>query len=159
MVVSNRDIGNTFSSTLAISYTIMQMTSLPANVAIDIDDIAVDNYDNIRERTLFSSKVNLRSTSMSSSVSSEAYYNKIEYLNDLPDEEFREHVDSSQLSYNDHNEEESWVSMIANYNDKMRQQCTVEKISVLKSAPTQYIDNNINIQLPYDPNKLIEPEL
>jgi len=38
---------------------------------------------------------------MSSSKASEPYYVKMKWLNNLPDKEFRESVNSSQLLYSD----------------------------------------------------------
>ena len=100
MIAPNRDVGNT-SSTSAISYTTMQMTSLPTNVVMDINNIAIDNYNDIRERSPTPSKANSRSVSISLSISLEEYYHKMKCLNDLSDEEFREPIDSSQLFYKD----------------------------------------------------------
>jgi len=68
---------------------------------MDIDILTVNKYDNVRGRTMFLIKANLRTTSMSSNVLSKPYHEKIEHFNDLSDKEFRKPIDSSQLSYND----------------------------------------------------------
>jgi len=76
-----------------------QITSLPTPGMIDIDIFTVNNYDNVRGRTMSSSKANSRTTLMSLSISSEPYYENMEHFNDLPNKEFREPVNSFQLSY------------------------------------------------------------
>ena len=83
MIMPKRDLGNIFSYTSAISSTTKQITSLLALGAMDINNFNVNNfnvnnYDNVRGRTIFSNEANLRTASMSSSVSSELYYKKME---------------------------------------------------------------------------------
>ena len=75
------------------------MAQLPANLVININDI---NFSaNVRGRSHFSSRATTRSTSLSSSASSVSYYKRMEIKNDLPDDNFKEPADSSQLSYKD----------------------------------------------------------
>ena len=98
----------------------MNITSLLAPVAMDINNFNANNYDNIRGQTLSHSKTNLRTVSMYSSKASEVYHAKMEWLNDLPNKEFRDLIDSSQLSYNNSREREIQVSRATNHENKMR---------------------------------------
>ena len=120
IVAPKRDLGNIFSFTSATSSTTKHITFLPAFGAIDINNYNVDNYDGIRGRTISFSKANLRTTLMSSSISSKLYHNKMEQFNDLFDEEFRELVDSFQLSYNDNRGKINQISKITNHEDSTR---------------------------------------
>ena len=78
------------------------MDCLLADLAIDINDYRnIDNYDDIREKTsLTSSKVSLRNVSVVSKASSIAYHKRMEIQNELPDKDFVEPIDNSQLLYN-----------------------------------------------------------
>ena len=67
---------------------------------MDINDCNIDNYNNVRRQTMSHSKANSRTVFMSPSEASKPYHTKMEQLNDLPDKEFRDPIDSSQLSYN-----------------------------------------------------------
>jgi len=77
--------------------------TLPLNMGMDIDDFSgrnVDNYDNVRGHTMTSNKMSSRTISMSSSEASVDYATRMEWLNNVPDdEETREPINSSQLSY------------------------------------------------------------
>ena len=115
-----RDLENTFSYTSATSSATKQITSLLALGAMDINNFNVNNYDNVRERTMFSNKANLRTASMSSSVSSEPYYKKMEWFNNLTDKEFREFINSSQLLYNNNRGKGNQISKATNYEDSAR---------------------------------------
>jgi len=83
------------------------MVRIPANKVINID-----NYNDIRERTTSSRKASSRSASVTSNVSSIPYYERMEINNNLPDKEFRDLINSSQLSYKGNNEEENPVSEV-----------------------------------------------
>ena len=61
--------------------------------------IDINNFNNIRERSTFPSKISSKSLSISFTTSFIPYHEKIEINNDLPDEKFTEPVDSFQLSY------------------------------------------------------------
>ena len=159
MVVPKRDSGNIHFSTSAITSTMTQMAFIPASEAMDIDSY-IDNYDNIRGRTSSPSKAGSRSASMSSSILLEPYCEKMEHYNDLPDEDFRELVNSSQLFYNDNSKEGNQVSKATDQKPKERQQHALEELSALNTMPTQYVDDDIiNIQLPYNPNRPTKPDL
>lgn len=72
------------------------MAYLPADLAIDINkNNKVDNYDDVRGRSSFSSNVSSRSISIVSKASSIPYHERIVINNDTSDEEFREPINSS----------------------------------------------------------------
>jgi len=77
---------------------------------MDIDIFTVNNYDDIRKRIMSPSKASLRTASMSLSVLSEPYYEKMEHFNNFSYKEFREPVNSFQLSYNNNKGKENQVS-------------------------------------------------
>ena len=97
-----------------------QIISLSASRAIDINNFTINNYNNVRRRTMSLSKANSRTALMSLSVFFKLYYEKIEYFNNLLDKKFRETIDSSQLSYNNNMEEGNQVSKVTNHENKMR---------------------------------------
>ena len=109
IVVPKKDLENIFSSTLAISSTTKQITYLLAPRVMDIDIFTINNYNDVRRITISPSKANLRIASMSSSILSELYHEKIEYFNNLSNE-FRKPVNSSQLSYDNNRREENQIS-------------------------------------------------
>ena len=153
---------NTFSFSTTYPQSNMTSWALPPNMGMDIDDFVssnVDNYDNIRDCTMTSNKNSSRTVSISSSKASVDYTTKIEQLNDISEETvFKELIDSSQLSYVD--EEEIQVSRITDHENRACPQCDNSNVPALKSTLPQHVDNNvINIQLPYDPNALIESKL
>jgi len=76
---------------------------------MDIDIFTINNYNDVRKITISPSKANLRIASMSSSILSELYYEKIKYFNNLSNE-FRKPVNSSQLSYDNNRREENQIS-------------------------------------------------
>ena len=78
IVAPIRDTRNITSFTLAITFKPMNITSLLAPVAMDINNFNANNYDNIRGQTLSHSKTNLRTVSMYSSKASEVYHAKME---------------------------------------------------------------------------------
>ena len=119
-MVVPKNLGNIFSSTSAISSTIKQMTSLPALGVMDIDIFTINNYDNVRRRKMSPIKTNLRTASMSLSILSKPYHEKIEHFNNLSDEEFREPVNSFQLSYNNNRREENQVSKTTDQETRAR---------------------------------------
>jgi len=88
---------------------------------MNIDIFTINNYNNVRGRTISPNKANSRTASMSLSISSEPYYEKIEHFNNLSDEEFRKPVNSSQLSYNDNRGEGNQVSKVTDQENRVRQ--------------------------------------
>ena len=97
---------------------------LLAPVEMDIDDFNIgniDNYDDVRGWTISFNKAALRMVSISSSKISVDYTTKIKYLNNVSDdEEIRELIDSSQLSYTEQREKEIQVSKATNYKNRIR---------------------------------------
>ena len=123
MVASIRDQGNITFSTSAIT-TSNAIINLPGPVEIDIDNFNVsniDNYNDIRGHTIPSNKTASRTVFMSSSKTSVNYATRMEYLNNVPDdEETREPIDSSQLSYTEHRKVQ--VSRATNHKNRARMQ-------------------------------------
>ena len=78
IVAPIRELVNIHIFTLAFNLIPLQIARLPANMAID-----VNNYNDIREKLTFPSKVSLRSTSVTSNASSILYYEKMKINNDL----------------------------------------------------------------------------
>ena len=112
MVASNRDSRNIQISTSAFSSTTLQMDCLPASSAMDIDfNKNVNNFDNVRGRSPSPSRVTSRSTSVISKTSSIPYHERMEIQNDFLEEEFREPIDSSQLSYDNQCQESYCVNI------------------------------------------------
>jgi len=73
--------------------------------------------------------------------------------NNLPDEEFKESVDSSQLFYKDDSQERNCISMTTGLVPSQGPQCVSNEVLALNTCNAPYVDNDIiNIQLPYDPN-------
>lgn len=99
MVMSNRDLGNKQFLSLAFTSSTVQMASLSSAMEMDIDK--VNNFDDIRGRFSSFSKVSSKSTSISSNIYSILYYKRMVINNNLPDKEFKEFINSSQLSYQD----------------------------------------------------------
>jgi len=77
--------------------------TLPPSMGMNVDDFDgrnVNNYDNVRGYIMTSNKTSSRTVSMSSSEILVDYTTRMEQLNNVPDnEEIREPIDSSQLSY------------------------------------------------------------
>jgi len=68
MVAPNRDLGNKQFSSSAFIYSTTQMSQLPTNSVMDVDNI---NFSaNVRERSYSSSRAITRSVLLFSSVSS-----------------------------------------------------------------------------------------
>jgi len=59
----------------------------------------------------------------------------MEINNNLPDKEFIEPVNSSQLSYKDNSEEDIPVSKVIDNSSTRNQQCTLNKTLALKDMP------------------------
>ena len=120
MVVLIRDIGNITFSTSAITFKPIYMTSLLVSVAMDINDYNVNNYNDVRRWTISCSKANSRIVSISSSKASKPYHAKIKQLNNLTNKEFRDPINSSQLSYSNQREREIQVSRATDHKNRMR---------------------------------------
>ena len=123
MVAPIRDIGNKSFSTSATMNSDSRMT-FPPNMGMDVDDFGsrnVNNYDDVRGRTMTSNKTSSRTVSMSSSEALVDYATKLECLNNvLDDEETREPIDNSQLSYAE--PKEIQVSGATDHENRVRMQ-------------------------------------
>jgi len=155
MVVPNRDLGNMHFLFSAFT-TSTQMNPLPSALEMDID--SVDNYDNIRKRTHSSSNTSTRSASVVLQASSLPYYERMVINNDFSDKEIMEPIDSSQLSYSGDGQGKNHDSIVT---DPILPQCASNEALAHNTYNGQCVGNNdiINIQLPYNPNQPMEPEL
>ena len=81
------------------------MTHTPASVTINIDDI-----NSFRERSNSPSKASFRSSSVLSKASSISYFERMEIKNNLSEKNLVKPINSSQLSYNDNNSKDNFVS-------------------------------------------------
>ena len=106
------------------------MVRIPAYKAININ-----NFNNIRERSNFPSKISSRSPLISSTTLSIPYYEKMEINNDLPDKEFTEPVNSSQLLYKNNSGEDIPISEATDNSSTRNQQCTSNEAPALKNMP------------------------
>ena len=70
----------------------------------------VDNFDDTRGKSSFFSRVTSRSALVESKTSSILYYERIVIQNDFSEEEFREPINCSQLSYNNQHQKFSHVN-------------------------------------------------
>ena len=74
----------------------------------------VNNFDSVRERSPSSSNVSFINTLVKLKASSISYHERMVIQNNLPDEEFSELINCSQLLYNNNCQETSCVNMAAN---------------------------------------------
>ena len=111
-------------------------------MVIDIDK--VDNFDDVRGRSPSSSKIISGSASIFSSTSSILYYKRIVINNNLPDEEFKESIDSSQLSYKDNSQERNHISMVTNLVPSQGLQRVSNKTPALNTYNAFHV-NDVNI--------------
>ena len=140
----------------------MTTQALPPNMGMDIDNFVisnVDNYNEVRGYTITSSKNPSKTVSMSSSKASVDYATRVERHNNVSMEiAYKEPIDSLQLSYVD--KKDIQVSRTTDNKNRTCPQYGSANVLALKSTPTQHVDDDvINIQLPYDPDAPIEPEL
>lgn len=130
------------------SSTNMRMNILFRNIS--------DNYNEVRGRTFLPKSQSSRASSISSTKSLVIYYERIKHNNSL-DEDFNMRDDSPQLSYVISKEQTNHVSIVADPNNNTMNKYIL--IKYLTSSPSHVDDIIINIQLLYDPNTLMEPEL
>jgi len=152
MIVPNRDLGNKQFLSSAFTSSTVQIAPLSHVAVMDVDK--VDNFDDIRERSSLSSKVSFRSTSVSLSTSSIPYHKRMVINNNIPDEEFKEPIDSFQLSYKDNSQERNHVSMATDLVPSQGPQCVSNEALALNTYNVPHVDdvNIINIQLLHDPD-------
>jgi len=160
MVAPVRDFGNKFFffNKYAFSTNLdLPTVSSSTNTGMDILPRNIpDNYDKVRGRTSSPKPQSSRASSMSSTKSLVAYHKRMEYNNGL-NKDVNMDDDSPQLSYETPQEQAICASMVASPNNNMRKKHVIIKHPTLGSP---YVDDPvINIQLPYDPNAPMEPEL
>ena len=123
-----------------------------------------DNYNEMKDRTASPNLQSSKAFSMSSSKSSVTYYVRMENNNDLEDDINMEPINNSQLLYVTFTEHNNQVSTAADSNNNMIQKYVLINHSALNSTTTSSLphvneDSVINIQLSYNPNRSIEPDL
>jgi len=131
------------------------MERLPAGLAMNIDITKkVNNFDSARGRSPSPSNVSSRSASVKLKASSIPYHERMVIQNDLPDEELREPIDCSQLSYDNNCQETSCVNIVVDpVIPQGPQHVSNEALALnISSFPCVDDDDIINIQLPYNPN-------
>ena len=114
IVAPNRDIRNIHFLSSAFTSFSAQMANLPSNLVMDINNCNVNNYDDVRKRPFSSSKVSSKSASVSSSASSIPYPKRMVINNDLPNDNNKEPIDSSQLPYKDNSQKGDHISRTPN---------------------------------------------
>ena len=139
------------------TYTEMDITNAVRNTS--------DNYNEVRGRKLTSDKYSSRDSSMSSTISLVAYSKQMEMNNNKNGDAIMDDNNLTQLSYMTPKEQNNQVSKVADLKDNMMEQCVLIEGPALN---TPYAlnppcvdddDNIINIQLLYDPNGPMEPDL
>ena len=166
MVAPIRELANIQFSTSALNSKPLLMANLPSEMDMDVD------CNIIRGRSTSSSKASSRNSSVTSNVSSIPYYERMEINNNLPDEDLRDPIDSSQLSYKDDVGEGNSVRKAADNGPTKDSQRVQNEASALKNTPKPRGEgaslnstnmspsqNTINIQLPYNPNQATEHDL
>ena len=141
--------------------------TVPTNMEIDFENTfrnTSDNYDKMRGRMSTPSKQSSRVFSISSTISLVIYYKRMDINNNLENDINMEPIEMTQLLYAIPREQVNQVSTAVDSNNNMINQCVLIKGLALNSSSTSstsYIDNDniINIQLPYDPNRPMEPKL
>jgi len=113
----------------------------------------------VRGRSNLSSKARLRSSSVFSSTSSISYYKYIEINNNKLEEDIREPIDSSQLSYKNAAKKGKSISGVTVTSPANGKQYESNEALALKNAPqlqgrmSDSQQSTLNIQLPYNINQ------
>ena len=154
IVAPIRDIGNKFFSTSATMNSASKITLL-TGIGINIDNFIsniADNYNEVRGCTLASNKQASKTVLMFSSKASVNYATRMEHLNDCPEnKDSREPINSSQLLYMIPREHGNQVSIAADPNSNIRQQCVPIKGLALNNFCNSN-KNMFNMYLPYNIN-------
>ena len=130
-------------------------TVFPNNMGMDIPTGPIpDNYDEVRGRTLSTNRSMSRDTSMSSARLSVVYHERMVHNNSKDDDD---PMDSTpELSYETEQERAFCISKVAEQQEHMRIKDGNIKATVAHGTEDEGV---INIQLPYDPQALTEPDL
>ena len=163
-----KEVKRTNTVIVRITPTITLPTvTVPTNMEIDFENTfrnTSDNYDKMRGRMSTPSKQSSRVFSISSTISLVIYYKRMDINNNLENDINMEPIEMTQLLYAIPREQVNQVSTAVDSNNNMINQCVLIKGLALNSSSissTSHIDNDniINIQLPYDPNRPMEPKL
>ena len=130
IVASSSELVNIHTSTSTFNSKLSQMDRTSANVAIDIDS------NIIRRRSNFSGSISSKSALISSKASSMLYHKKMEINNSLPNKEFVNFIDNSQLSYKDNDGAGNLVRKVTDTNSIRNQQCIQGKGVAPKNTST-----------------------
>ena len=127
MVAPIRDIGNKFFSSSVILSTTLNRTLL-SNMDMDMDNHinfpnnVADNYNKVRGCSLTSSRQQSKIASMFSSMHLVDYTGRCTHINDfIEDEQTKNLINSSQLSYTSLKEQGNQVSKVADTSSNLRQ--------------------------------------
>ena len=107
----------------------------------------VDNFNDVRRRRSFPNSISSRSTLVMSKAFTIPYHKRIEIQNDFSNKEFREPINSSQLSYDNKSQESYHVNIAIDPVFSQGPQCISNEVLALNFSYTTYIDNDniINI--------------
>ena len=178
MVVPNRELANKSSlnsSTYAIPPNNLNLLTVKPYNSTGIDIFKgqnPNNYDDVRGRELSQSPNSSRDASMVSSMSSVSYHEKMEKNNDM--EIDNNGNTSPELSYKTLQEKALWLGKATKDKTNTRPSRGILSINV----PIQHVNGNnltstnlqgftiqsdksmfINIQLPYNPDAPMDPEI
>ena len=140
MVALIREVVNIQISNSSASFQHFSITYLSSDM----------NMDDIRERSLLSSKLGSRDISIFSTMSLKAYYESIEINNSLLDDNIQESIDSSQLSYKEYLNNKILVNKATNSSNTVTPQHVSYESSALNTiyrpyGRTLFINNSNNI--------------
>ena len=146
---------NFSSSTTDYSQASSIPTVFPSNMGMDFPIGPIpNNYDEVRGRTLSTKRSISRDTSMFSTRSSVVYHERI-VLNNSKDDDNPMNA-TSELSYETEQKRVLCISKVAEQQDHMRTKDRNIKATAVYSTEDKSV---INIQLPYNPQAPIEPDL
>jgi len=160
IIAPNRDIRNINLHSSAFTNSSVQMVFFSPGVVMDINKHSVDNYDDMRERKSSPSNVSSRSALVVSGISSIVYHNRMIINNDLPKQEQVEPIDNFQLLYSSKCQRNNQDNTTTVLSSQGLQHVSNEAFA-LNTCNIPHVDDNnvINIQLPYDSDQPIEPDL
>ena len=166
MVVPIRDIGNILFHSSAFNTNASNMASV---FNIDMADDSVignitfsnsDRKDKVRGCSSASSMPSSRSLSSSSDKSNKVYLIRVQYKSDNMDQDDPVTPSNSpQLKYVTPNRQESCISKVADTPSNMRKQCGQNIAPTINNNTMANNGEVINIQLNYDIDQALDPEL
>jgi len=171
MVVPLREIGNklflfsvNMDTTIAMNLPTMNTS---AYIGMDLFNVvrnSPNNYNEMRGHTLTHGKPSFREISIFSTILLVTYHDRMMMNNDNDSDTIMEPINMPQLSYVTLGGQNNQVSIAADLNNNITNQYVSIKGSALNNSISSSlscadVDNNINIQLLYDPNRPTEPKL